>query len=88
MSDDKARAQQMRHLAGKLGLIVTQSREHAINAHNRGEFRLMDGRNRVIAGARYDLTLDTLEKALTAEQTNRMTIMKKPAALSRGSPDR
>jgi hypothetical protein len=53
----------VRKLAAKHGCIVRKSREwkHVPHSNNYGDYMLVDNRNCVMIGDRYDATLDQIE---------------------------
>jgi hypothetical protein len=63
MTLGKAYENYERKLAAKHGCIVRKSPEwrHVPHSNNYGEYMLVDNRNCVIIGDRYDATLDQIE---------------------------
>jgi hypothetical protein len=63
MQTEKIKEDKVRRLARKHGYYVYKSRErkHVPHANNHGEYMLVNDRNGVVLGARYDASLDQIE---------------------------
>jgi hypothetical protein len=61
---DSAREQRIRRQLKKEGLILQKSRTRSTNVDDYGQYRIIDSNNNIVAGERWDLTLDYLEKDL------------------------
>jgi hypothetical protein len=68
---EKVQEARVRRHARRLGLRVEKSRARLFHVNDAGLWQLLDGQNNVVAGARFDLTLDALEGVL-AEQERRL----------------
>jgi hypothetical protein len=66
---DRLRERRLRAAAKRKGLLLSRSRER-ISLDNLGLFRLLDGDRRILAGERFDLTLDAVEGWLSGTQAD------------------
>ena len=63
---EKVRENKLRRWAKRLGLKLVKSRAFKIHLDNFGNFQIIDANwNRVLAGSRYELSLDDVENFLT-----------------------
>jgi hypothetical protein len=68
-SKEAVRTARLRRWAARLGLRMTKSRGRRFHANDYGEFMLADtDANTVVAGARYDMSLDDIEAHLGAHE--------------------
>lgn len=65
--DYAAREGRLRARAARLGLTLRRSRQRT-HAGNMGGYRLVDGAGRTVAGERFELTMDAVDKALTERE--------------------
>jgi hypothetical protein len=63
---DKAREHCLRQKAKRNGFVVSKSREraHVPNLNNRGQYQLVNERNTVVLGDKYDASLEEIEEYL------------------------
>lgn len=62
--ETKNREQRLRYALKKQGYYLIKSRARAWHEHDFGEYMIVDERNICIAGERFDLSLDEVEKFL------------------------
>jgi hypothetical protein len=63
--DDKVHENRLRRKAARLGLALRKSRARRLHLNNRGMYRIVDPyRNFIIAGERFDLSLEEVEAIL------------------------
>jgi len=61
--ESKYREDRARRKLSKQGIVVRKSRAQAVTANNFGDYMLVNARrNAIIAGARYELTLEDIER--------------------------
>ena len=65
--DYAAREKRLRVRAARLGLALRRSRQRT-HAGNLGGYRLVDGAGRTVAGQRFELTMDAVDRALTERE--------------------
>jgi hypothetical protein len=61
---DKVRENRVRRWAQRLGHSVEKSRARMIHIDDLGAYRLLDDRNTVVEGVKFDATLDDIERYL------------------------
>lgn len=65
MGTDKARENRLRRWAARLGVYVRKSRARTWHFDDRGGYRIVDPfTNTVLAGEKFDLTMDDVEEFL------------------------
>ena len=64
--DEKVRENRLRRMAKRLGLVIQKSRVRTIHLDDIGEYMIIDlYGNYVVAGERFDCSLDDVEDFLT-----------------------
>ncbi len=63
---DASRERRLRHIAQKRGFLLRKSRR-PLSRDNRGGYMIVDRRNAVMAGVKFDLDLDAVEAWLADE---------------------
>jgi hypothetical protein len=68
MQTEKSREDRVRRLARKNGYYICKSRErkYVPHANNHGEYMLVNDRNGVVLGERYNASLDQIESYLAS----------------------
>ena len=62
---DKVRENRLRRMAKRLGFALQKSRARTVHANDRGGFRIVDTEeNYVVAGDKFEITLDDVEHLL------------------------
>ena len=61
---EKVRENRLRRVADRLGLTIRKSRARAIHIDDHGEYMICTRDNAVVAGAKFDYSLDDVEEFL------------------------
>jgi hypothetical protein len=73
MTSDKIREIKLRRWAARLGLVLHKSRNRRWSVDNYLGYTVIDANtNSIVAGQKYELTLDDVESILKSDETEKM----------------